>query len=251
MCAPASRAPLTTPGVSAGSYWSSPIDSSSVYAGHQLVLVGVVDVRLQPGGDRGERGGGRATRQRHRTQRSTRPLDRLVGRVGIDAVVGRHGPALAAAVVVTLGRLGASVSLGAVVSDGAPVVPGASVPADAVVSVGASVLTAASVAAGASVLAASSSSSSSPQAAAIKDAAARTAAIRDVRRIMVVPPGGRVVVGARRSRRAAQDRSRVATTVRTPVPPRPLRQPRWRGPGSPPACRPAWARSRRSSGRCA
>ena len=95
-----------TPGVSAGSYWSSPIDSSSVYAGHQLVLVGVVDVRLQPGGDRRERSGRRTTRERHRRSDRQRPLDRLVGGVGIDAVVGRHRPALATTLVVTLGGLG-------------------------------------------------------------------------------------------------------------------------------------------------
>ena len=253
MCAPESRAPLTTPGVSAGSYWSSPIDSSSVVAGHQLVLVGVVDVRLQPGGDRRERGRGGAARQRHRggdrrrCPRSAR-WPRRDRRSRRSTTVQPSPPPSSSPSVVSV-----TSCRSALWCPCSPVVPGASVPADAVVPVGASVL---------------GYRRRSPPAPRCwrhrrrrrrrrmrrRSATPRRARRRswDLRRIMVLPPGGRV--GGRRAPFTSRRNRTVAapaTAVRTPAPPRPPRLPRWRGPGPPPACRPAWARSPRSSGRCA
>ena len=62
--------------------------------GHEPLLVGVVDVRLEALGHRKERRSSRTTRQWHRRSDEYLAFDRFVRAIRVDAVLSGHGPRL-------------------------------------------------------------------------------------------------------------------------------------------------------------
>ena len=188
--APSSSALLITPGVSAGSYWSSPKLTVMLVVGQQAVLVGVVDVRLEARDDRRERGRGGAARRAVPTSRClTVPSIGALARSGstqssvstvqpLPPPPSRRWPRCPVPSVVVSASLVASVGRGGLgrlprCRRAVPSVP--SVASVAPVSVGT-----------ASVSAALPSSSSSPHAATTRAAAANAASSCDVVRFMWV-----------------------------------------------------------------